>query len=93
MLLVGDIGSWGTKYLSFSGRIVLVNAVLNAIPIFYLSYLKMSSNVWKEVVKLKKKFLCSGLSNRNKISWIRWEDVCKPKKRGFGGSRPPYDKY
>jgi hypothetical protein len=85
MLLVGDICSWGTKYLSFSGRIVLVNAVLNAIPIFYLSYLKMSSNVWKEVVKLQRKFLWSGLSNPNKISWVKWEDVCKPKKKRVWG--------
>jgi hypothetical protein len=85
MLLVGDIGSCGTKYLSFGGRIVLVNAVLNAIPIFYLSYLKMSSNVWKEVVKLQRKFLWSGLSNPNKISWVKWEDVCKPKKKRVWG--------
>jgi hypothetical protein len=81
------IGSWGNKYLSFGGRIVMVNAVLNAIPIFYLSYLKMPSNMRKEVVRIQQKFLWSGLSNRSKISWVKWEDVCKPKKEGGLGVR------
>jgi hypothetical protein len=81
------LGSWGNKYLSFGGRIVMVNAVLNAIPIFFLSYLKMPCNVWKEVVKIQRKFLWSGLSNRRKINWVKWEDVCKPKKEGGLGIR------
>ncbi|WJX53700.1 hypothetical protein P8452_39668 [Trifolium repens] len=83
----GRLGSWGNKYLSFGGRIVMVNAVLNAIPIFFLSYLKMPCNVWKEVVKIQRKFLWSGLSNRRKINWVKWEDVCKPKKEGGLGIR------
>jgi hypothetical protein len=32
--LSGKLNSWGHKYISFGGRIVLLNAVLNAIPIF-----------------------------------------------------------
>ncbi|MCH79323.1 LINE-1 reverse transcriptase like [Trifolium medium] len=83
----GRVGSWGNKYLSFGGRIVMVNAVLNAIPIFYLSYLKLPVKVWKEVVKIQRKFLWSGLSNRSKISWVKWEDVCRPKRDGGLGVR------
>jgi hypothetical protein len=44
------IWSWGHKFLSFGGRFVLLNAVLNAVPIFYLSYLRMSAKVWKEML-------------------------------------------
>jgi hypothetical protein len=83
----GRIGSWGNKYLSFGGRIVMLNAVLNAIPIFYLSYLKMPTNVWREVVRLQRKFLWGGVSNRRKINWVKWEEVCKPKKEGGLGVR------
>ncbi|PNY14141.1 cysteine-rich receptor-like protein kinase [Trifolium pratense] len=43
------LGVWGNKYISLGGRIVLINAVLSAIPIFYLSYMKMPVKVWKEV--------------------------------------------
>ncbi|MCI37150.1 putative non-LTR retroelement reverse transcriptase [Trifolium medium] len=33
----GRLGSWGHKYISLGGRIVLINAVLSSIPIYYLS--------------------------------------------------------
>lgn len=34
------LGSWGIKYVSLEGRVVLINVVLSANPIFYLSFLK-----------------------------------------------------
>jgi mannosylglycoprotein endo-beta-mannosidase len=46
------LGSWGNKYVSLGGRIVLINAVLSSIPIFFLSYMKMPVKVWREVVSL-----------------------------------------
>jgi hypothetical protein len=48
----GRLGSWRNKYVSLGGRIVLINAVLNAVPIFYLSYMKMPLKVWRELVKI-----------------------------------------
>jgi hypothetical protein len=47
----------------------------------------MSVKVWKEVVKIQRKFLWSGLSNRSKISWVKWSNVCKPKSDGGLGVR------
>jgi len=35
------LNAWGHKYISFGGRIVLLNSVLKFIHIFYLSFLKM----------------------------------------------------
>jgi hypothetical protein len=58
------LGNWGNKYVNLGGRIVMINAVLSAIPIFYLSFLKMPIKVWKEVVKIQRKFLWGGLSSR-----------------------------
>jgi hypothetical protein len=81
------LGSWGNKHVSLGGRIVLINAVLNAIPIFYLSYLKMPKKVWKELVKIQRVFLWAGLSKNTKICWVRWEVICRPKKEGGLGVR------
>ena len=39
------LNSWGNKYISLGGRIVLLNSVLNAIPIFYLSCFKLPVKV------------------------------------------------
>ncbi|KEH20189.1 hypothetical protein MtrunA17_Chr8g0368311 [Medicago truncatula] len=40
-------------YVSFGGCIVVLNAVLNLVPIFLLSYLKMQVNLWKKIVKIQ----------------------------------------
>ena len=39
------LNSWGNKFLSFGGRIVLLNSVLNVIPIFSLSFMRMPVKV------------------------------------------------
>jgi hypothetical protein len=39
---------------------VLLNAVLNAIPIFYLSFLKMPLKVRKKVIRIQREFLWGG---------------------------------
>ena len=55
------LNSWGNKYISFGGRIVLLNSVINVIPIFYLSFLKMPGNVWRKLVRIQREFLWGGL--------------------------------
>jgi hypothetical protein len=81
------LGSWGNRHVSLGGRIVLLNAVLNAIPIFFLSYMKMPMKVWREVVRIQRNFLWGGLSKKTSICWVKWEDVCKPKREGGLGVR------
>jgi hypothetical protein len=43
------LGALGNKYISLGGCIVLINVVLNSIPIFFLSFMKMPVKVWCEV--------------------------------------------
>jgi mannosylglycoprotein endo-beta-mannosidase len=74
--------SWGNEYRSLGGMVVLINAFLSTIPIFYLSYMKMMVKVWREVVSIQQNFLLGGLSKRRRISWVKWEDICKPKIEG-----------
>jgi hypothetical protein len=49
--------------------------------------MKMPTKVWKEVVKIQRAFLWGGLSRRNKVCWVKWDDVCKPKKEAGLGIR------
>ncbi|GAU32684.1 hypothetical protein TSUD_145580 [Trifolium subterraneum] len=86
-LLKRRLGKWGNKYISLGGRIVLINSVLSSIPIFFLSYMKMPLKVWREVVRLQRNFLWGGISKTRRISWVRWEDICKPKVEGGLGIR------
>jgi hypothetical protein len=61
---------------------VLINAVLNAIPIFYLSFLKMPKSVAKKVVRIQREFLWGGVKGGQKICWVKWSVVCRGKKQG-----------
>jgi hypothetical protein len=81
------LGRWGNKYVSLGGRIVPLNAVLNAIPIFYLSFLKIPLLVWKKVRRIQREFLWGCKGGRARISWVKWDVVCKPKKLGGLGVR------
>jgi len=85
--LRNKINSWGSKYVSLGGRIVLLNSVLNAIPIFYLSYLKISEKVVKEVECIQREFLWGGVRGGRKICWVKWRRVCQPRSKGGLGVR------
>ncbi|MCH84701.1 putative ribonuclease H protein [Trifolium medium] len=47
----------------------------------------MTVKVWREVVRVQRNFLWGGLSKRRRISWVKWTDICKPKKDGGLGIR------
>jgi hypothetical protein len=81
------LGSWNNKWVSLGGRVVLLNSVLNSIPIFYLSFLKMPVRVWKMIVKMQRSFLWGGVGSNRKIPWVSWANVCKPKREGGLGVR------
>jgi hypothetical protein len=49
----------------------MLNAVLNAIPIFFLSFLKMPMLVWRKVVRIQREFLWGGAKGGKKISWVK----------------------
>jgi hypothetical protein len=66
---------------------VLINSVLNSIPIFYLSYLKMPIGVIKKIVRIQREFLWGGIKGGKKISWVKWKDVCLPRGQGGLGVR------
>jgi hypothetical protein len=79
--------SWGNRYVSLGGRIVLINSVLNSIPIFYLSFMKLSVVVRKKIIRIQREFLWGGVKGGRKISWVKWKDVCLPRSQGGLGVR------
>jgi hypothetical protein len=75
--------SWKHRYVSLGGRVVLINSVLASIPVFFLSFLKMPVKVKKNIVRIQRNFLWGGaMGDKDKISWVSWKDVCRPKEEG-----------
>jgi hypothetical protein len=76
------LSSWINRYVSLGGRVVLINSVLSEIPTFYLSFLKMPTRVWIILLAIQMNFLWGGTLGKSKISWVKWENVCRSKKQG-----------
>jgi hypothetical protein len=80
--LAKRLGDWQYRYVSLGGRVILLNSLLNSILIFYLSFMKMPINIWKQIVKLQRQFLWGGTNRQRKIPWVSWANVCKSKADG-----------
>jgi hypothetical protein len=59
--------SWKNRFVSLGGRVVLINSVLAAIPLFYLSFMKLPTKVWKKLFRFKGTSYGVGLVRRQKL--------------------------
>jgi hypothetical protein len=42
------------RYISLGGRVVLINSILGEIPIFYVSLFKLTTMVWKLLLRIQR---------------------------------------
>lgn len=82
MQLSNRLNSWGNKYVSLDGRVVLINSVLNSTPIFYLYFLKVPSLILEKIVCIQREFLWGGVRGGRKTCWVKWRKVCQPRSKG-----------
>lgn len=68
--------------MSSRGRLVLINAFLNAILIYTLSFYKDLVKVWKGITKIQSNFLWNGSEQRKSIHWVSWKKMCTANEKG-----------
>ncbi|KAI5408730.1 hypothetical protein KIW84_054532 [Lathyrus oleraceus] len=61
--------TWKNRLLSLGGKVVLINIVLNSIPIYSLYFYKAYTMVLKEIRRTKEKYL-TGTANGLQIKWF-----------------------
>ncbi|GLU17268.1 hypothetical protein SLE2022_336490 [Rubroshorea leprosula] len=76
------IGSWAMKFLSYAGRVQLVNSVLFHIQVFWSGALLIPKKVLKLIDAACRNFIWCGKWNYNAMSLVAWDDVCVPRKEG-----------
>ncbi|KAK9112822.1 hypothetical protein Scep_020341 [Stephania cephalantha] len=76
--------TWKEKYLSFTGKEVLVKAITQALPIYSMSTFLLPKKVAHTLEKLIAKYWWSS-SNDKRTHWLNWAKLSKPKElRGLG---------
>jgi len=79
--------SWKEKFLSTAGREILIKSVVQAIPTYVMSCFLLSMGLCEHIESMISKFWWGSKQGESKIHWIKWETLCKEKKKGGIGFR------
>lgn len=80
--IVARIKTWGTKDLSYSGRVQLVNSFLLSMHTYWASIFILPKIVIKKINAVCRQFLWEGKHCGTKIPLVSWDQLCRPKKAG-----------
>lgn len=83
--ITSRIKTWTTKFLTFAGRLRLIDSILNSMINYWLPVFLLPMKVIKAVERLCCSYLWKGLPGSALGAKVKWQKVCQPKtKRGLG---------
>ncbi|XP_074296977.1 uncharacterized protein LOC141627646 [Silene latifolia] len=85
--IVNKIPSFGTKKLSYAGRLMLMNYVLNALYNYWINIFLIPKGVLNKINSICRNYLWDGSVDYIRVSQVSWEKVCVPKNEGGLGIR------
>ena len=65
-----------------ASRLVLIKAILQAMPLYLFSILAVPKWVLKELKTIQRSFLWGSNGLRHKWALVKWETTCLPKNGG-----------
>ncbi|XP_074278582.1 uncharacterized protein LOC141602174 [Silene latifolia] len=80
--MVTKIRSLGAKKLSYAGRVVLINSVLNTLYNYWAAMFIIPKSVIKRVEAICRNFLWSSSSEYHRVPLVGWDRVTLPKGEG-----------
>lgn len=84
--------SWKSSSTTQAGRLILLKAALDSLPIYWLSLFKLPVHVEKKLEVIRKRFFWGSRTSNNgvqdKLHLIKWAEICKPKPQGGLGLVP-----
>ncbi|XP_074265697.1 uncharacterized protein LOC141588142 [Silene latifolia] len=80
--IVAKILSIGARKLSYAGRLVLINSVLNTLHNYWASIFLIPKGVIKRIEAICRNFLWSGESDYGRTPSVSWYGICCSKKEG-----------
>ncbi|XP_060211883.1 uncharacterized protein LOC132639457 [Lycium barbarum] len=80
--VIDKLQAWKGKLLSFGGKAVLINSVLQSNPVYLLSAMVPSKCVIKELHKLFNRFFWQTKEDGKCKHWSEWNKLCYPNGEG-----------
>ncbi|KAL0284767.1 UNVERIFIED_CONTAM: putative mitochondrial protein [Sesamum calycinum] len=80
------VQGWQEKSLSQAGKTILIQAVVQAIPSYAMSYFKLPKSLLQEFQALAANFFWHD-GDRQRIHWLAWDQMCSSKLEGGLGFR------
>lgn len=74
--------SWSSRFLCTAGKLVLLKAVISALPTYSMSCFKLPISLCKQIQSALTRFWWDEKSDKKKICWVSWEKLCLPKGQG-----------
>eukprot|EP00253_Pinus_taeda_P014695 PITA_14695 len=76
---------WSHRYLSRAGRLVLVKAVLEATPVFWMALAWIPRSILARLQQTCNRYLWNGNQEKRIYAWVVWKKIATPKKWGGWG--------
>jgi hypothetical protein len=78
---------WCNKLLSLGGRLILIKAVLESLPVYWMALAHIPVTVLRSLRQLIFSFLWSSSKKSSGYHLCNWKDLSKPKSMGGWGLR------
>ncbi|RVX05678.1 putative ribonuclease H protein [Vitis vinifera] len=76
------LDEWQKTYLSFGGRITLIQSCLTHMPCHFLSLFKIPASMAAKIERLQRDFLWSRVGEGKRDHLVSWDVVCNLKAKG-----------
>uniref|UniRef100_A0A0V0IYZ4 Putative ovule protein n=1 Tax=Solanum chacoense TaxID=4108 RepID=A0A0V0IYZ4_SOLCH len=80
--MLGIINTWTVKFLSYAGRLQLVQSVLTSIQAFWAQIFLLPKKVFQQVEAICKRFLWNGDTQTKGKALVAWDTICCLKVAG-----------
>ena len=85
--MTARVRCWSSRNFSYQGRLVLVNAVLTSIHVYWAQICILPRRVLKDIEMICRAYLWTGDYYSSKGGYVAWPKVCIPKYAGGLGIR------
>ena len=76
------LDTWKGNCMSIAGRSTLIGASLNNSPIYHMSIYLLPKTTVSKLDKIRRSFFWQGGGTKKKYHLLKWEKVCRSKKKG-----------